>query len=69
MSDDVDNQNIDEYSNEAAPMIAKMMAKINGNISRKGVKFVQQFGENYVKQFSQQYILEKGLKSLVKKGN
>ena len=66
MSDTVEEQNIEVYSKEVAPMIATMMVEINGNISQKGVRFARQFGENYVRQFSQQYILEKGLKNLVK---
>ena len=62
ISNEIDKEKIDEYNQKSANMIARMIAELNANVSRKGVQFVRQFGKNYENQFSQQYIVEKGLK-------
>ena len=44
------------------------MVDIHDNIERKGIGFVQQFGDQYAAQFSQQYIFEKGIKKFGDRG-
>ena len=47
------NENIDKYDNNRAEMIARVMVDIHDNIERKGIGFIQQFGDHYAAQFSQ----------------
>ena len=49
-----------EYSLELASVIAQIITDINGNVKRRGMKFVSQF--------SQQYALKKGLKEFGQEG-
>jgi len=62
VSSEIPENNIEEYSTEQAIVIAQVINDIHGNISQKGIDFVEQFGKTYETQFSQQYIFEKGLK-------
>ena len=68
LTNEIDKKNVDEYNVKSANMIARMIAEINANVSRKGVQFVRQFGKSYENQFSQQYIIEKGLKKFGEQG-